>query len=159
MPYFTKNKCIYKKITGKKVGCTKKSIKNYMKALHANINENLDTSKAGKLTFLKISFDKIDGTKVKTEYSIPNSSNILQLFFELIDNEADYVFGKIVDPQTNQGDRFEDPYEAPMLSDYDLTGDDIEMAGQDSYDKINQNLNDKTLNFESLFNKIMNNGK
>lgn len=34
MPYKAKGKCIYKKDTGKKVGCTKGSVKKYMAALH-----------------------------------------------------------------------------------------------------------------------------
>lgn len=39
MPYVSKGKCVYKK-SGKKVGCTKGSVKKYMAALHANVNEN-----------------------------------------------------------------------------------------------------------------------
>jgi hypothetical protein len=42
MPYETKGKCVYKKGTDEKVGCTKGSIKKYMAALHANANESLD---------------------------------------------------------------------------------------------------------------------
>ena len=37
MPYKIKGNCIYKKDTGKKVGCTKGSIKRYLAALHANV--------------------------------------------------------------------------------------------------------------------------
>lgn len=49
MPYVTKGKCVYKKDTGKKVGCTKGPVKNYLAALHANVNE----STVGKYDFLK----------------------------------------------------------------------------------------------------------
>ena len=42
MPYKIKGKCIYKKDTGKKVGCTKGSVKKYMRALHANVQESLN---------------------------------------------------------------------------------------------------------------------
>ena len=42
MPYKVKGKCVYKKDTGKKVGCTKGSVKKYLAALHANANESLD---------------------------------------------------------------------------------------------------------------------
>ena len=42
MPYKTKGKCIYKKDTDKKVGCTTGSVKKYMSALHANIEESFD---------------------------------------------------------------------------------------------------------------------
>jgi hypothetical protein len=37
MPYKIKGNCIYKKDTGKKVGCTKGSVKRYLAALHANV--------------------------------------------------------------------------------------------------------------------------
>jgi hypothetical protein len=39
MPYESKGKCVYKK-TGKKVGCTKGSVKKYLAALHANVKES-----------------------------------------------------------------------------------------------------------------------
>ena len=47
MPYKVKGQCVYKKDTGKKVGCTTGSVKKYLAALHANvdeanINENLN---------------------------------------------------------------------------------------------------------------------
>jgi predicted component of type VI protein secretion system len=42
MPYKVKGKCVYKKDTGKKVGCTKGSVKKYLAALHANTNESID---------------------------------------------------------------------------------------------------------------------
>jgi hypothetical protein len=37
MPYIIKGKCIYKKDTGKKVGCTKSDSKKYLRALHTNV--------------------------------------------------------------------------------------------------------------------------
>lgn len=42
MPYKSRGKCIYKKDTGKKVGCTKGSVEKYMRALHANVQESFD---------------------------------------------------------------------------------------------------------------------
>lgn len=42
MPYIAKKNCVYKKNTGKKVGCTKGSVKKYMAALHANVDESFD---------------------------------------------------------------------------------------------------------------------
>jgi len=42
MPYKTRGKCVYKK-TGKKVGCTKGSVKKYLAALHANAKESVVT--------------------------------------------------------------------------------------------------------------------
>lgn len=38
MPYTSRGKCVYKKDTGKKVGCTKGSVKKYLAALHANVH-------------------------------------------------------------------------------------------------------------------------
>lgn len=40
MPYKVKGRCIYKKDTGKKVGCTKGSVNKYLAALHANVDES-----------------------------------------------------------------------------------------------------------------------
>lgn len=45
MPYTTRGKCVYKKkrngSRGKKVGCTKGSVKKYLRALYANVDEKL----------------------------------------------------------------------------------------------------------------------
>ena len=41
MPYKTKGKCVYKKDSGKKVGCTDGPIEDYLAALHANANEGI----------------------------------------------------------------------------------------------------------------------
>ena len=45
MPYKVKGKCVYKKATGKKVGCTKGSVKKYLAALHINAKESVKTFK------------------------------------------------------------------------------------------------------------------
>lgn len=42
MPYKIKGKCIFRKDTGKKVGCTKGSVKKYLGALHANVKESTE---------------------------------------------------------------------------------------------------------------------
>lgn len=70
MPYKVKGKCVYKKDTGAKVGCTKGSVKKYLGALHANADVNeantLKGGKADKLTPKEIakkfdvSVDKIE---------------------------------------------------------------------------------------------------
>ena len=41
MPYKVKGKCVYKD-TGKKVGCTDGPVSDYLAALHANANENIE---------------------------------------------------------------------------------------------------------------------
>jgi DNA-binding ferritin-like protein len=45
MPYTAKGKCVYKKDTGKKVGCTTGSVKKYLAALHANVDEGTGGSR------------------------------------------------------------------------------------------------------------------
>lgn len=42
MPYTSKGKCVYKKDTGEKVGCTKGPVKKYLAALHANVPDAKD---------------------------------------------------------------------------------------------------------------------
>ena len=46
MPYTSSGKCVYKKnkdgSRGKKMGCTKGSVKQYLKALYANTDESVD---------------------------------------------------------------------------------------------------------------------
>lgn len=49
MPYKIKGKCIYKKDTGKKVGCTKGDPKKYLKALYINANEGVSPSEYSNL--------------------------------------------------------------------------------------------------------------
>jgi hypothetical protein len=46
MPYKVRGKCVYKKDTGKKVGCTKGSVEKYTSALHANVKESFDEAVA-----------------------------------------------------------------------------------------------------------------
>lgn len=145
MPYTIKGKCIYKKDTGKKVGCTKGSVKKYMKALHANVKESLDTSHAGDLKFVALKHSK-DKTKARTEYSCSDGKHTLQLFFDT-QGRADFAYGKIMP----QGVRFEDPSEQSILD-----PEQIEMAAQDSYDKLGSQSSEDSMQFESLFNKVMN---
>lgn len=45
MPYKAKEKCVYKKDTGKKVGCTKGPVKKYLAALHANVSDVKEAKK------------------------------------------------------------------------------------------------------------------
>ena len=145
MPYKIKGKCIYKKDTGKKVGCTKGSVKKYMKALHANVKESLDTSHAGDLKFVGLKHSK-DKTKARTEYSCSDGKHTLQLFFDT-QGGGDFAYGKILP----QGIKFEDPSEQSILD-----PEQIEMAAQDSYDKLGSQSSDDSMQFESLFNKVMN---
>ena len=51
MPYKVKGQCVYKKDTGKKVGCTKGDVDKYLAALHANVDES---SQINKLDVVKM---------------------------------------------------------------------------------------------------------
>ncbi len=61
MPYKRKGKCVYKKDTGKKVGCSTSTskAKKYLKALHANVEdeETFDSVASAILRDLKVSND------------------------------------------------------------------------------------------------------
>ena len=58
MPYTIKGQCIYKRNSGKKVGCTKGDVNKYLAALHANVDESTENKlvggKSDKLTLKDI---------------------------------------------------------------------------------------------------------
>ena len=54
MPYKAKGKCVYKKDTGKKVGCTTGSVKKYLAALHINAKESKTPTITQKSTLAQI---------------------------------------------------------------------------------------------------------
>lgn len=156
MPYFTKEKCVYKKSTGKKVGCTEGSVKDYLAALHANVKDSVNEC---------MDYKNVIVTDNKTEASVyytltDDPSTEVALVFNL-SPEADYAFGMIKDSKgTIQ--RFEDPLKAKkMLSQYGIKPDDIERKGQESYeiieDELNQLKSDDGVKVESLkFNVLYN---
>lgn len=156
MPYFTKKNCVYKKSTGKKVGCTKGSVKDYLAALHANINECMD-------------YKNVIITDNKTEASVyytltDNPSVEIALVYNLTP-DADYAFGMIKDSKGNI-QKFEDPLKAKkILRQYGIEPDDIERRGQESYEIIEDELQrlssddgiqQESLAFNELYNKLMN---
>jgi microsomal dipeptidase-like Zn-dependent dipeptidase len=77
MPYKTrkvkgKGTCVYKKEGGKKVGCTKGSIKKYLAALHSNVDEEIKkenkTMRITKAELMKIIKEEIDNmSEMETE--------------------------------------------------------------------------------------------
>lgn len=166
MPYFTKNKCVYKKSTGKKVGCTKGPIKKYMAALHANVSESLNEC---------MDYKNVIVTDNKMEASVyytltNNPSTEIALVFNLAKTDdgsldADYAFGIIKDSKGNI-QKFEDPLKAKkVLKHYGMVPDDIERRGQESYEIIKDELNQlnsddgvkqESLSFNSLYNNLMN---
>lgn len=160
MPYFTKDKCVYKKTTGKKVGCTKGSVKKYLAALHANVHESLE--------FKDVFVDK-DETEASVYYTLADNPSIeIGLVFNLIKSEdedkptADYAYG-VLNNGKGSFKKFEDPLEIKNeLADYELEPDDVVRRGEESYEIIEDTLNSQddavkeSLAFDDLYNKLLN---
>lgn len=161
MPYFTKGKCIYKKATGKKVGCTEGSVKQYLAALHANVNESVEYKD------VVIPDGKTEASVYYTLTDDPLTE--IALVFKLFkgDNnkiEADYDFCLIKDSRGGMK-RFQDPLKAKrLLSQYGIKPDDIERIGQESYEIIEDELNylsstdnvvPESLAFDKLYNNLI----
>jgi hypothetical protein len=67
MPYKVKGKCVYKKDSGAKVGCTKGSVKDYLAALHANADESVELTESRPKIF------------TYTAYRLPNQEDIKEI--------------------------------------------------------------------------------
>jgi hypothetical protein len=80
MPYKKKGKCVYKKDTGKKVGCTDGSVDKYLAALHANIDEVKEEE----------SIMEIEKTRLKQ--IIKEEMERLDQIFEVKHNCANHVY-------------------------------------------------------------------
>jgi hypothetical protein len=106
MPYYYKTigdkKCVYKKEDNTKVGCTTKSIKKYLAALHANVDESnkIKGGKADKLTISDIakkfdlSIDDIKkqlekGVKIEKEHT-PNEVKATEIAMDHLSEIPDY---------------------------------------------------------------------
>jgi hypothetical protein len=161
MPYFTKNKCIYKKSTGKKVGCTKGSVKKYMKALHANVKESLNECYDYKNTI--ITDDKSEAIVMFKLTKSPVPAEIGMVFSM---PDADYQYSIVRNLSTNMMHKFEDPNESvKLLKSYGLAPHDVENEMyQQAFEQIEKNQNDsnvddgvrvESLQFESLVAKIL----
>ena len=164
MPYFTKEKCVYKKSTGKQVGCTKGSVKKYIAALHANVKESINEC----MDYKDIITDK--ETEASVYYTLTDDpSTEIGLVFNLTKNEenkleADYAFG-VIKSNKNGIQKFVDPLEAKeMLSKYGIEPDDIERRGKESYEIIEDEMNSSTssnevkkesVTFNTLYNNLM----
>ena len=173
MPYYPKGKCVYKKDTNKKVGCTKGPVKNYLAALHAaTANESLDTRSVGSNLEFKSVIPNIDNTEASVFYKLKSDPGAdLVLVFSLGESpeDADYQYGAIIDRNDRRGrpKRFQDPAAeetTQMLKVYRITSDDVEMAGQDAYEQIEQHLSsvpklkdpyEEKLAFFDLFKKVI----
>ena len=105
MPYKIKGNCIYKKDTGKKVGCTKGSVKRYLAALHANVTNEQKIQIKSKLkevlrkslkeTLLSenAEFQK-DNVKIKDELSKNQGINFEQFEIDKIKQSSNIPINK-----------------------------------------------------------------
>jgi len=105
MPYKIKGNCIYKKDTGKKVGCTKGSVKKYLAALHANVTneqkiqiknklkEVLRRSLKESLLSENAEFQK-DNVKIKDELSKNHGINFEQFEIDKIKQASNIPINK-----------------------------------------------------------------
>jgi hypothetical protein len=174
MPYYSKGQCVYKKNTGKKVGCTEGPVKKYIAALHANVEESLDTNKAGSnLQFKNVRFpskstavvtyhymSKKDSFDVVLTYKIGRSLEEVDYAYTVIRDNND-LHGSVVKFQDPQSSEFAEFVQAKRIP---LTSEDIEMAGQDGYEKIESSFSDvpkldepyeEKLAFFDLFKKVI----
>lgn len=162
MPYYSKGKCIYKKDTNKKVGCTKGSVKKYMKALHANVKESINECYEYKRVV--ITDNKTEATVFFALTEVPRTE--LGLVFSL-QPDVDYEYGVIRDLNTNELHRFDDPQKASKLfKDYGLTPEDVEnemyqqayehIEGELETSRIDDGVQTESLEFEQLFDAVMN---
>ena len=65
MPYKKKGKCVYKKDTNEKVGCTDGPVDDYLAALHANVDEN--TKEGGIMKINKSKLKEIIDEELERE--------------------------------------------------------------------------------------------
>ena len=106
--------------------------------------------------------DKSEASVFFTLTDAPGSE--LGLVFGLAP-DADYAYG-IIKNKEGKIEKFEDPLAAKqMLQQYGLTPDNVENMGQEAYEEIEKHQNssktddgvrEESLNFESLFAKIIN---
>ena len=88
MPYKVKKvkgkKCVYKKDTGKKVGCTRGSVKKYLAALHANIDESNEenliegkhTMKINKKRLVEIIKEEVEKDMIEEDYGMEQNAPV-----------------------------------------------------------------------------------
>jgi len=174
MPYYSKEKCVYKKDTGKKVGCTKGPVKKYLAALHANVKESLDSNKVGSnLEFKNVRFPSKSTAIVTYHYMSKKDNFNVALTYQIGRSleDVEYVCTTIKDNNDIHGSvvKFEDPQSAEFAQfvkakRIPLTSEDIEMAGQDGYEKIESSFSDvpklnepyeEKLAFFNLFKKVI----
>jgi hypothetical protein len=161
MPYKIKGKCIYKKDTNKKVGCTKGSVKKYMKALHANVKESLNECYDYKNTVMAD-----DKSEAVVFFRLTKSYTPAEIGMVFSMPDADYQYSIIRSLKSNLMHKFEDPNKAvKLLKTYGLTPHDVEnemyqqayeqIEKHHSASKIDDGVREESLEFETLVAKIL----
>ena len=138
-------KCFSKK------GLSKAKAEAQQKALYAseNIKEGLDTSKVGSnLEFKMVAPPSQDEKKCSVFYKVlsdPGADLVIVYSVGNIAEDTDYSYFAIVDHNDPHGKPHieEDPLSESaksLLKTYKLTPADVEMAGDDGYEKIEEHL-------------------
>ena len=165
MPYATKGQCVYKKDTGKKVGCTKGPVKKYLAALHANVEESLNECWELKNTVLTDG-----GHEATVFFNLTKAPGVeLGLVYDTSDTSVppDYVHGVIRDLNSKSMHKFEDPNKAKqLLAKYGVKPKDVEhemyqqgveqIEAKQGANKIDDGVREESLDFEALAVKILN---
>jgi hypothetical protein len=132
----------------------------------------LNESAVGPNLQFKSVIPNMDKTEASVFYSVKADPGVdLVLVFSIGESsdETDYLYGAIRDRNDLKGrpKKFEDPSSketAKMLKIHRLSPDDIEMAGQDAYEQIQQHMSavpklnepyEESLEFEKLFAKVI----
>jgi hypothetical protein len=145
-----------------------------VRALYASeaTNESLNVSSVGSNLEFKSVIPTADKTEVSVFYGVKSDPGTdLVLIFKLGETaeDSDYLYGVVYDKRNPKGrpQKFEDPSSKEaekILSVCELSPDDVEMAGQDAYERIQdkvftpsrvlQDPYEESLQFEQLFAKI-----
>jgi len=135
--------------------------------------KRMSTKRVGSNLEFKSVIPTADKTEATVFYKVKSDPGAdLALVFSLgkTPEDTDYSYGAVVDRNDLRGrpKKFKDPSSeetVKMLFIHDLTPNDVEMAGQDAYEKIASHLTDapklnepyeESLEFEALADKILN---
>ena len=140
-----------------------------MKALYASESVVTEETHQDALEYFKL-WKYPKANEYHTWFKLGDKSHVLvSLIFsagETMD-DVDYIETRITDGDAPNIQVFEDPHSEEakeILSQYDLTGDDIENAGQESYEAIEKYMPKKEVEeevvieefeFEKLYNSIL----
>jgi hypothetical protein len=155
------NKCFSNKPMSKEKAQTQ------MKAMYANESLLTEEEYADTLEYFKL-WKYPKANQYQTWFKLASGKNVLVVLVfstgETMD-DIDYIETRVTDGDFPNIQIFEDPQSEEakrILSHYGLTGDDIENAGEESYERINRYVPQseegkikESLEYEKLFGLIM----